>query len=52
MQYGLADPHFKTYEKIKKWLNEWIVLKNKHFSYCGSYLLLEKVIASDEKYFE
>jgi len=33
MQRGLADQHFKIYEEIKKWLNEWIASKDEHFFY-------------------
>jgi len=30
-QRGFADQHFKTYEEIKKWLDEWFASKDKHF---------------------
>jgi len=55
IQHSFTDQHFKTYEEIKKWLDEWIASKDEHFFYCGIYLLPEKweqVIASDGKYFE
>jgi len=39
MQHGFADQHFKTYEEIKKLLDEWIASKDKHFFYRGIYLL-------------
>jgi len=50
MQHGLAEEHFKTYEKIKKWFDG---LLQRTFFYCGIYLLLEKwekVIANHGKY--
>jgi hypothetical protein len=55
MQHGLADQHFKTYEEIKKWLDEWIASKDEHFFYRGIHLLSEKwekIVASDGHYFE
>jgi len=36
MQHELADQHFKTYEQTKKWLNEWIALKDEEFFYRNS----------------
>jgi histone-lysine N-methyltransferase SETMAR len=55
MQHGLSGQHFKTYEEIKKWLDEWIASKQEEFFYRGIHLLPErwaKVVANDGQYFE
>jgi len=52
----LLTKHFKTYEEIKKWLDEWIALKDKYFFITEfTYSLMEpekweKVIGNDGKY--
>ena len=31
MAYGLADPQFRSYEDIEKWLDSWIASKDENF---------------------
>jgi hypothetical protein len=50
MQHGFADQNFKTYNEIKKWLDEWFPSKNEHFFYREIHLLpkkWEKIVAND-----
>ncbi|VVC35246.1 Ribonuclease H-like domain,Winged helix-turn-helix DNA-binding domain [Cinara cedri] len=55
MQHGLADQHFSNYEEVKNWIDSWIAEKPAEFFRKGIRELpekWEKVIASDEQYFE
>lgn len=55
MQNALQDVQFKSYEEVKKWIDEWIAAKPEKFFYDGIHKLPErwsKVIASDGKYFD
>ena len=55
MAHGLADQQFRLYEDIEKWLDSWIVSKDKHFYRSDIQALPErwsKVVANDGKYFE
>lgn len=54
MQHGLVDTHFRNYEDVRKWIDEWIASKDQSFYRSGIHLLLqrwEKCIASESKYF-
>jgi len=52
MQHDLTDQHFKTYKEIKKWLDRWIVSKDKFFiakfTYCQK--SKKKVLAKNGNY--
>lgn len=53
-QHDLGDTHFANYEEVKKWIAEWIELKDKQFYRRGIQLLperWEKIIGSEGKYF-
>ena len=55
MTHGLADQHFRSYEEVKNWVDSWIVSKDDQFFLRGIRMLperWEKVVASDEQYFE
>ncbi|UYV66882.1 K02A2.6-like [Cordylochernes scorpioides] len=55
MQQGLADQHFSNYDKVKKWIDEWIAAKEPAFFRAKIRHLpkgWEKVVASDGQYFE
>jgi len=55
MAHGLADQHFRSYEEVKNWIDSWIALKDDQFFRRGIRTLSErweKVVASDEQYFE
>jgi len=55
MAHGLADQHFRSYEEVKNWIDSWIASKDDQFFRCGIRTLperWEKVVASDEQYFE
>ena len=55
MQHALENTHFGNYGEIKKWVTEWIALKDKTFYHCGIQLppeKWEKVTASEDKYFD
>ena len=51
----LSSQHFKSFEDIEKWIDEWIVSKSSDFYWGGIHLLRErraKVVASEGQYFE
>jgi len=55
MQHGLVDTHFRNYEDVQKWIDEWIASKDQSFYRRGIYLLpkrWKKCIASEGKYFD
>ena len=55
MQHGLVDTHFRNYENVRKWIDEWIASKDQS-SYCRRIHLLpqrwEKCVANEGKYFD
>ncbi|KAG5323515.1 MOS1T transposase, partial [Pseudoatta argentina] len=55
MAHGLADQHFRSFEKVKNWIDSWIVSKDDQFFRRGIRTLperWEKIVASDGQYFE
>ena len=55
MVFGLAEQRFHSYEDTKKWIDSWIASKDVLFFRRGIHMLSErweKVVASDEQYFE
>jgi len=42
MQHGLVDTHFRNYEDVRKWIDEWIASKDQSFYRRGIYLLPER----------
>lgn len=55
MTHDLAEQKFRSYEEVKKWVDEWIESKSADFFWRGIHLLPErwaKVVASDGQYFE
>lgn len=55
MQSALAEQHFRSYEDIKKWVDDWIASKPPEFFIRGIRLLperWERVVASDGQYFD
>ena len=55
MAHGLADQQFRSFEVTEKWLDSWIVSKNKHFYRNGIRALPErcaKFVANEGQYFE
>lgn len=55
MQHGLTDQHFRNYDEVKKWIDEWIADKPIEFFTKGIRELpdkWEKCVASDGQYFE
>ena len=55
MAHGLADQQFHSYEDIEKWIDSWIVSKDKRFYRNGIRALPErwaKIVANDGQYFE
>jgi len=55
MTYGLSEKRFTSYEDCKKWVHSWIASKDEGFFRRGIRMLperWEKIVASDEQYFE
>lgn len=55
MSSSLKDQHFKTYQDVKKWLDEWFASKSKKFFEYGIHALPErwsKCVVADGTYFE
>lgn len=55
MSHALSMQHFKNYEEVKKWVDEWIVSKDEKFFWKGIHNLperWEKCISNDGAYFE
>jgi len=50
MAHGLANQHFRSYEKVKNWIDSWIASKDDQFFRRGIRMLperWEKVMAMD-----
>lgn len=55
MGHALAEQHFKTFEDVRKWLDEWISMKDEAFFWNGIHKLPErwiKCVESEGQYFE
>ena len=55
IQNDLPSQHFKYFEDIEKWIDEWIASKSKDSYWRGIHFLREKwakVVASEGQYFE
>lgn len=42
MQHSLSEQHFRSFKNIKKWLDDWIALKESEFFYRGIHLLSKR----------
>ena len=55
MAHGLAEQHFTSFDKAKKWVDSWIASKDEEFFKRGIRMLPEissKVVERDGQYFE
>jgi len=53
MQRALTDTHFSNYERVQKWVDEWIASKDIAFYHHGIALLPEREKVENERnYFD